>query len=275
MKLIVTNLSLFLIYFSLHSQTVSITPASGSVSNAYVADNASYSSFTNPASLSTLDGVQLGLSYQDVFRVKALSVKSLFVGIPTSLVNCGAAVAYYGVPEYNELLAGFSLSRNFGNILHLGVQFNYLSVYFAESNKRFGALFPTVGVQIALSRYVMLGTSVFNPGQSVVRSELTRKRVPAVFSLGLRWLATEDIKTLFQVDKTLNGDYRLAGGVEYSMKRFFVFKTGVSYQEYFVPEVGLEARMRFLKVQLNTGLHPLFGLSNRVALLLSISPKEK
>lgn len=275
MKLIACNLSLFLLCFALHSQTASIAPASGSVSNAFVADNACYSSFTNPASLSTLNGLQFGVAYQDVFRVSELSVKSMFVAVPTALVNCGVDVAYYGVPEYNELMAGLTFSRNFGNILHLGVQFSYLSVYFAESNKRFGVLFPTIGAQVALSPYVMIGTSVFNPGQSVIKSETIRKRVPSVFSFGMRWLATENIKTLLQVDKTLNGNYRFAGGAEYSMKKFIVVKTGVSYEEYFIPELGLEAKVSILKLQLNTGLHPLFGLSNRVSVLLSVTPKGR
>lgn len=275
MKLIACSLSLFLICFSLYSQTASIAPASGTIANAFVADNAGYFSFSNPASLSTLSTVQFGVSYQDVFRVRELSLKSMFVAVPTQLVNCSADVAYYGIPEYNELMAGLSFSRNFGNILHLGVQFNYLSVYFAESNKRFGVLFPTIGAQVALSENVMVGTSVFNPGQAVIKSETTRKRVPSVFSLGLRWMASETIKTLFQVDKTLNGSYRLAGGAEYCMKKFIVFKSGMSYQEYFIPEIGLEARVSVLKIQLNTGLHPLFGLSNRVTVLLSVPSKSK
>jgi len=265
---------LFLIFFlKLSSQTYEIAPSTYSVANASVANNKYYSAFQNPASTATLSGTQIGIQYENKYIINALAKKSLYLTSATNLLNIGISATYAGYELHNELLTGILLSKNFNNIFQLGVQYNYYSVFLAEANKRYASFFPQIGLIVKVSNAVKIGFSTFNPGQQNIQLKYLKKQIPSVFSLGGDWKISENLNFLFQTDRNVSGNYRIAGGFEYEIKNFLTFKTGAYHVENLIPTVGFGVKLKTFDFHLNTELHPILGLTTYAAIQYSISKK--
>lgn len=244
------------------SQTNYNLPDATTVANASVADLNHYSAFSNPAASANYTETDIGLQYDNRFNLKFLSQKSIYAVIPTKLINIGVSASYFGYEQYNEILSGISLSRNFSQVFSMGIQYNYLSVYFAETNKRYSKFFPQIGLQIQPSPSLIIGFQTFNPMQQNIKMQYVEKIIPSVFSLGCCWKMADNLHLFLQTDKNTTGIYRFAGGFEYDIKEFLVIKTGVYNAEYLVPTLGFALKMRSLDFHLNTELHPILGLTN-------------
>lgn len=264
---------LLLISGVLSAQSYHSLPASNSVADASVAENQYYSAFQNPAAGGSADQFNVQLSYENKFLLKELSVKTIGVLVPAKLLNITAVASYTGYDQYNELLAGVALSRNFGNIFQLGVQANYYSVYFVEINKRSAVFVPQFGLQVQLSPVVTVGFSTFNPSQILLKTAYNPKVIPSVFSFGTKWQMTDDFKMLAQFDKNMTATYRVAGGFEYTLKDFITIKTGVYKTQYLVPSLGFGFKLKGLKMHLTADLHPVLGLNSRAAIHYSFQNK--
>ncbi|MFZ4581266.1 MAG: hypothetical protein ACOYM7_01335 [Paludibacter sp.] len=257
--------------FKLISQTTEIVPFTTTVANASVADSKSYTAFKNPASLGSTSTTNLGIQYENKYLLKELSTKSIYFSSATKLMNIALCTSYYGYEQYNELLCGIALSRNFNNTFNLGVQYNYYSVYYAESNNRYGSFFPQVGLQVKLSSEFQLGFSTFNPLQQSIKTEHLEKRIPSVFSLGCNWKISENFDFLFQTDKNISGNYKVAGGFEYEIKDFLIVKTGAYHNEFLVSTIGFGFKMGKAMFHLNAELHPKLGLCTLASLNYCLS----
>lgn len=256
-------LTLFLLVNSTFSfsQTTELIPVSASVANTYASQTEHYEAFTNPAS-AALNISSVGASYQNNFLLNELSVRSVHASVPTGLVNIAASASYSGFSLYNELMVGVVFAREFGKIFRLGVQYNYYSVYMAESNKRYACFFPQIGTHFNLSPDFVLGVNVFNPMQQVIRKSSTPIVLPAVYSMGFKWNMSDDFSVLAQVDKNLTGNYRIAAGFEYDMKNSIRFKCGAFHNDYLVPVLGFGINLSGLTFNLNTHFHPVLGLQS-------------
>lgn len=254
-------------------QTTELTPSTYSAANASVADNKYYSAFKNPASLATQQGIGAGIQYENKFIINELSKKSIYTFSSTRLLNIGVAATYSGYQLYNEILTGVVLAKNFDNVFQLGVQYNYYSVYSAEDNKRHAAFFPQIGLIVKVAPAFHVGFSTFNPGQQTIQFKYIQKRIPSVFSLGFDWKISDNLNFLFQTDKNISGNYRIAGGFEYQIKDFLIFRTGAYHTKYLTPTLGCGLKFGTFDFYINTELHPILGLTTNAAIQYIISKK--
>jgi len=271
------KLCLFLLYsiisLAIISQTHDLQPSTFTVANASVADSKYYSAFKNPASLGAIENSTLGIQYENKFIISQLAKKSFYSAFQNKLLNVGLTANFSGYELYNELLTGIALSKNFNNTFLLGVQYNYYSVYVAETNKRYAAFFPQVGVIARISPSVSIGFSTFNPAQQTIQFKYLKKQIPSVFSLGTDWKISDELNFLFQTDKNISGNYRFAGGFEYVIKDFLTVRTGAYQAEYLTPCVGFGLKLETFIFQINNELHPILGLTTMAAIQYSFSKR--
>ena len=159
----------------------------------------------------------------------------------------------------------WGFARDFSSRFSFGVEFNYFSTYFAESNRYSGIFFPQIGLQTRLSPSIHLGFSVFNPFQSHIVYEQNIKRLPSIFSLGGSYFFSDALVGRIQVDKEISSNYRFAAGIEYTMLERLQFKAGVEDAGFLVPSLGFGVITGRLRLDLNTGLHPILGLVSSAA----------
>lgn len=260
MKIITLLVYILLCAIAVNAQISNLVPNSQTTANAYVSDTQRWSAFVNPASLATVGQVELGFAFDNRFLLSELSTKSLDIALPLKHVHTGLSASYFGFATYHEMMVGLAFARDFSSHFSFGVQFNYFSSYFAESNRYSGILFPQIGLQTKITPSVYLGFSVFNPFQSHIVYEQNIKRLPSIFSLGGSYFFSHDFVIRIQADKELSSNYRFATGIEYTMLERIQFKAGIQDAGFLVPNLGFGVISGKLKLDLNAALHPLLGI---------------
>jgi len=241
-------------------------PAATTIAGATVAETIEWSAFANPASVGYIQDKLLNIQYENRYFIPELSNRCIGLVLPSKLINTGLSVSYFGYAEYNQMLFGIGFSRNFDKKFSIGVQFDYLSAFFATPGRHYGAFFPQIGLNLSLSSDFHLGFSTFNPFQAVIKSESSKMQLPSVFSIGTEYFLSPDFVVYTQLDKEISSNYRLALGTKYSMLQFLSFQLGLYHAGYLVPCFGFQTRFSSFTFHLNEELHPLLGLVSIAAL---------
>jgi len=229
---------LFLGILSLHAQVATIVPSSYVPGNASVAYNSDWQPFQNPAALAQTQQSSLTLLYENRYITSELGNAVASVAVPTKYVNVGASFSYFGYAAYNEMLSSITLARSFGQVLHIGVEFDYYTLYLSPSERYRGTLTAQVGVQLQVLPNFVIGFNVFNPVFSQIKTDLLTKPLPSVFSLGTNYQLHEKVSWLVQIDKEVHSPMRWATGFEYAPFEEFTVRVGGYGSNYFVPTLG-------------------------------------
>jgi hypothetical protein len=269
MKYLLIIMLVFWLFADAFSQIPSTIPRSEAAANASVADRHSWTAFVNPANAAFAQNAEAGIQYENRYLLKELSFRSLNFVLPTKLVNISLSSTYFGYSAYNEILTGAGFSRNFSNIFSIGLQFNYLTAFFAAQNRYRGALFPQIGLNFRLTDNIHLGFATFNPFQTNIKTEYSIKRIPSLFSLGADFYFSPELVARLQADKEISSDFRFAAGMEYSVLQVLTLKLGVQHLKYIIPDIGFGVKFGNFKVTLNGEMHPALGLNTAISLKYS------
>lgn len=246
--------------YALYSQISPVVPSSVSVAGTSVSDIKSLNLFGNPANVGFVSDIEFEFQYENRYLLSELSTKSLGFILPSKFVNTSFSASYFGYSYYNELLMGVGFSKEFSDKFSMGVQFDYMTTYFASSNKYHGALFPQIGLNVKLTPYLHLGFTSFNPFQTHIKTEYNVKRIPSIFSLGSEYYFSPELVVRAQLDKEISSNYKLATGFEYTMLDFLTIKMGAYHTDYLVPCLGFKSDFGSFTFHLNGELHPLLGM---------------
>ncbi|NCA78996.1 MAG: hypothetical protein EOM76_02240 [Sphingobacteriia bacterium] len=248
------------------SQTISAQVAT-IIPNSYVPANASVSyvkawlPFHNPAALSHEKIGAIQLQYDNRYITKELSTALISGCYSTPYVNIGASFSYFGYSVYNEMLAGLTFARTFGDRFSVGIEFDYYTVYFSPSERYKGTVTANIGMQAKVIQNFYISFSAFNPVFSKIKTDFLDKSLPVVFSLGTLYQITEQVDWLTQLDKEVKSPLRWATGVEYHPFKEFLVNVGVYGSDYVVPTLGIGIQFSGVEFHLNTEYHTTLGFS--------------
>ena len=216
-----------------------IVPGSYVAGNASVAYTAEWQPFQNPAALACEKQFGLTLLYENRYITAELSNAAFSAAFPTKYINVGAQFSYFGYAEYNEMLAAVTFARTFGEIFHVGVECDYYAVYLSPTERYHSTATVQVGLQVQVLPTLTIGFNVFNPVFSKVKTKLTEKRLPAIFSLGTNYRIHDKVSWLVQIDKEVHSPMRWATGFEYAPFDVFDVRIGCYGSNYVVPTLGV------------------------------------
>lgn len=264
MRKIYLSLCVFLVLPALVAgQIAPVVPTSTSIANTSVAVQNEWNAFQNTSALAHIEKAEVAFQYENRFMLKELSTRSIQAGLHTSFANVGISYSYHGYSEYNEMIGGIGLARNFNDVFSMGVQFNYYAAYFsaAEESRYRGALLTQFGVSSKIFPKLTVGFHTFNPFQTNIKTENTVKRLPSIFSIGTNYAFADNIIWLTQIDKEVSSNFRFATGFEYTMIKQLTVKLGAYGQDYLVPALGFGLHFGDFHFNLNGELHPQLGLN--------------
>lgn len=242
----------------IQAQVATIVPSSYVAGNASVAYHKYWQPFQNPAALAHAQNYSVTLLYENRYITKELGNSVASLAIPTKYVNVGASFSYFGYASYNEMLASVTLARSFGKVLHIGLEFDYYTLYLSPSERYRGTVTAQVGVQLQVLPNLMIGFNVFNPVFSKIKTDLITKPLPSVFSLGTNYQLHEKVSWLVQLDKEVHSPMRWATGFEYAPFEEFTVRVGAYGFDYFVPTLGVGLAFDGFRFNLQTEYrHPL------------------
>ncbi len=255
------------------SQITHPHPSSSSIANTSVADANNWSAFQNPAPLSQLSLPQLEVMFENRYVITELSTKSFSIAYPTRHFVPGFSLTHFGFSLYHEMMLGVAFARDFSGKFSLGIQFTYHTAYFVSANRYHAAFYPQIGLNIPIHDDLIIGVHLFNPFGSNIKSELSTKRVPSIFSLGCSYHFIPELSWRFQAEKEISSNYRVATGFEYIMLNHTRFQLGMYVNEYLVSCLGVGFDLKPFSFDLCTELHPLLGLNTIARLTFKFEEK--
>lgn len=253
-----------------HAQFTFPLLPSPSVANTSVADTTQWYPFQNPAILGGNIHAEITGVVEHRFNITELATKSLALSLPTPQVNLAASVLYSGFSLYHEIIAGLTFSRQFSTLFSLGMQFNYLTRYYAPSDRYYGTLVPQIGLLVPMSSKISMGLHLFNPFQTSIRETA----LPSIFSIGMAWMPSENFTARLQAENVLSGNYRFAAGFDFNMLHQVIMKMGFYGYEYLVPCLGFAFQQGYFRFHLNGEMHPLLGLNTIAGLAISLNHQQ-
>lgn len=229
-----------------------------------------WSPFNNAATLAGLDKFEISAFYQNRFAVKELSTKAAQTGLSTHVINIGLAVSSFGYSAYNENIAGLSFARKFSEKLMLGVQFDYYFVHFSKNEGNKGKLLAQLGILSHPIDDFYIGFHVFNPVQTNIKTEYTRKEIPSVFSLGSNYIFSDKALIGIQLDKEIRSKMKFSAEFEYRFLDYMLVKLGCLNYEKLMPTMGLGLKIHTYKLDTDFRFHSVLGITSNIALTYTL-----
>ena len=219
-----------LLLFSFRCFSWDLSGTAGARSNATGNCSVSFNDFwsiqNNPAGMADYQFVSCGLSYENRFFMKELSLYNGAFVMPLKIGTFGLSFSRFGFEKFNENKLGLAYARAFGPYLKMGLKLDYLWFKFSdEYAKRRTATFE-LGIQSDVTKDLCIGVYIFNP-INVKLKTIHNERIPVIFRFGLSYKVTKDFLATTEVeyDSDSGLDYRF--GLEYNTLKDFYIRVGV------------------------------------------------
>lgn len=219
-----------------------------------VAEQSIWALQNNPAGLSLLHGLHLGIYYENQWMLKETAFKS---GVVAKSINgigvVGLSVSQFGGSNYSENKFGIAYARDFGPFLQLGLQFDYLLFHWGDGYSSQGKVGVELGIQSRVTEKLRLGAYLFNPR-------------PVIMRLGLSYQFTDSFIGQCEVEKANDRTgVNLRSGFEYTLfKRFFI-RAGVQYNPNLL-SFGAGYSIKGLNVDISAQMHQVLGASIQIGI---------
>ena len=199
---------------------------SNATGNCSMSLNDFWSIQNNPAGMANYRFFGVGISYENRFFMKELSLYNAALVMPMKIGIFGLSFNRFGFESFNENKLGLAYARSFGPYLKMGLKLDYLWFKFSdEYAKRRTATFE-LGIQSDVTQDLCVGVYIFNP-INVKLKTIHNERVPIVFRFGLSYKITKDFLATSEVEYNSDNslDYRF--GLEYNTLKEFYIRVGV------------------------------------------------
>lgn len=256
------------------TQVVHPIPSSVSAANTAVVDIKNRTAFHNPATWSSCAQAQIVCSIENRYQIPELATKTVTALYPFQHFVSSLSFVHYGFSLYHEMIAGAAFVRDFSGKFSMGMQFNYHTAYFASSNKYYGIIYPQIGLLLPITSKILFGFHVSNPFAIGIKSEILKKHIPAIYSIGCSYSFSPEFSWRLQADKEIRSIYRIATAFDYIMMKHYRFQAGIYVHEYLVPCLGFGFDLGLFVFDVTAEIHPLLGLNTIAQLQYNIFYKK-
>ncbi len=187
-----------------------------------------FSNFHNQAGLAAVKGFAAGIAYKNNFLLKETGLKAAAFAIPLKEIGViGLNVSSYGFDQFSENKFGLAFAKQFGEILSMGIQLDYLQTRFTEPYGSKGLLFGQFGIRGQLTDEFALGVHIYNPTRTSIEKDLN-DRVPTILKTGLSYQFNDKLVTVLEIEKDLETKINIKAGAEYGVHEKFDVRFGVN-----------------------------------------------
>ncbi len=158
---------------------------SAAMGNASVSLSDMWSAHHNQAGLGFVRNISAGVSYENRFMVKEISVRGGVLAIPVKAGTFGLCITNFGYQLYSENKYSLSFAKAFGEKFSAAIAMDYLTTRIAEGYGNKGALAAEAGIQAKPIKALTIGAHVFNPTRAKI-SSYDDERLPTIIRLGPR-----------------------------------------------------------------------------------------
>jgi hypothetical protein len=265
-------ISFFVTAFTSHSQTIR-TPVTAAFTrlSTYSSLHANAFSFVaNQAALGSIKNLAAGIYSERRFLLKEMSLYSAAVAVPTSSGNFGIRGNYFGDVSYNETGLGVAYGRKLGDMIDVGVQFNYYS-FKVQGYGSASSINAEGGMIIHLTDALNLGLHIYNPtGVSVGKTK--DEKLPAIYSVGFGYDVSKKFFIGAEIEKIEDQPVNVNTGLQYYFDEKLFASAGIASatSTYYL---GFGVVLKSIQLNAVASVHPQLGITPGLLLLFTISEK--
>jgi hypothetical protein len=230
-------------------------------------------SFTgNQAALAQTKSAGIGVFGERRFLLAETSVYTLGAAVPTRLGNFGIQVNYAGFKNFNENKIGLAYARKLGQLVDVGVQFNYYS-YRIPSYRNASTINFEIGAMLHLTEKLNAGIHVYNPvGGKLGKSE--NEKLASAYKFGLGYDASDKFFISSEIIKEEDKAVNVIAGFQYQFAKQFFVKAGF-ISESTTAYAGAGIAWKNLRLDISSSYHPQLGFSPGLLLIMNFKPKAE
>lgn len=233
---------------------------SNGLGNASIGLDDVWSVYNNPGAFGALKETQLGVSYENRFLLKELSIQSLAFGFHTdNSGNIGLHFQQYGFDLYRETNGGLTYGMKLAENFSAGVSINFHGIYLAENYGSRNTFSAAAGLLYALNKNLKIGMRVQNLSRARL-AEFADERLPTAFGLGLQYTISPKVFWSLEAEKDLVHPLNLKSGLEIQAHDVLALRLGINSYP-FQSSFGLGLTMKRFQLDLATQWHATLGLS--------------
>ncbi|PVX49959.1 hypothetical protein C7377_1599 [Balneicella halophila] len=177
-----------------------------------------WSIVNNQAGMAFIDRPTLGVSYEERFMMKEMSLKTVAFILPTNRVgNFGFSYTHFGDSEFNEFRINVGYAMPLGEHFAMGLAFDYLGMSVSGSSEsgHTGTVTGELGIMGEPIENLWLSAHAYNPFGVSISDYEYEEPIPTILSIGALYHFTEDVFFLAEVEKDIDYDTRVKAGIEY------------------------------------------------------------
>ena len=224
----------------------------------------------NPAGMTNLDKISLGLYYENRWMLPETAYKCGAFALPTNFGTLGLSFNQFGSSKYNENKFGLAYAKDFGRYLQIGLQLDYLLLKIGNDYGKFSAVTFELGIQSQVTDKLRLGTYIFNPVNFSFEQTLNHEKLPIVMRFGMAYQFTKDFIGQCEIEKNTEREgVSLRGGLEYEAVKNLYIRAGAQSNPGILT-FGVGYAIRFAQVDVAAQLHNELGASIQIGMIFSI-----
>lgn len=227
----------------------------------------------NQAGLGFLRAAGAGVSYENRFLVKELSIRGGVAALPIKAGTFGLCITNFGYSQYNENKYSLSFAKAFGEKFSIGIALDYLSTHIAEGYGTKGNAIAEVGILSKPLKGLTVAAHVYNPTRSKLAS-YDDERIPTIIKIGGSYAFSTKLLVAVETEKDIQQKAQFKGGIEYLPVKELYLRIGVSTDPV-LTSFGFGLHLKQFDIDLSANYHQTLGISPQLSLSYSFGKEDK
>ena len=182
--------------------------------------------FNNVAGLATLKNPSAVFAYEATPSLPGADRTAAGFSLPLNLGTVGVGFFRFGDQLYSEQLISAGFANRFG-LAALGVKLSYIQ-YRAEGFDTRSAVGISVGGIAEITPKIAVGAYIVNLNQPDIAAQ-DGEQLPTKLITGIKFDPASNISLMAEVEKDLDFDPVIKGGIEYSLYKKVQLRTGFNF----------------------------------------------
>lgn len=246
---------------------------SAAMGNASVSFSDMWSAHHNQAGLGFVRNFSAGVSYENRFMVKEISVRGGVAAIPVKGGTFGLCITNFGFNLYSENKYSLSFAKAFGQKFSMGIALDYLTTRIAEGYGSKGVPAAELGVIAKPLKGLTIGAHVFNPTRAKINT-YNNERLPSIIRLGANYELSEKVMVAIETQKDIQYKAEFKAGLEYKPVKEFYLRLGVSTNPV-LSCFGFGINVKSIKIDFSGNYHQTLGFTPQLGLSYTFNKSEK
>lgn len=226
----------------------------------------------NQAGLGFVRNLSAGVSYENRFLMKEISVRGAAVAIPVKGGTFGLGMNSFGYSLYSENKYSLSFAKAFGEKFSGGIAMDYVHTRIGDGYGSRGALVAEAGIIARPLKNFSIGAHVYNPNRARVAA-YADERLPTVLRLGADYKFSANLLVAVEAMQDIAQKTIFKAGLEYRAVKSFYLRAGVSTQPTFT-SFGFGVYLRKFKMDVAASYHQVLGISPQLSLSYAFGKQD-